>query len=229
MLEVFVAALALGFVFNAAPGAVFAETVRHAVRGGFRPAFAVQVGSLAGDATWAVLGLSGVGVLMQSDVLRLPVGIAGALYLFWLAFDSWKAASHEFSVEGEASAPTGAPLRTGVVLSMTNPQNIAFWAAVGSALGALGVADPQPLHYAVFFAGFMTASVAWAVICAAALGALFKRTSARWARLTYRVCAVALLMLALTSLRNVVGEFEARRSFPQPQPSMQTPELGKRL
>jgi chemosensory pili system protein ChpE len=50
MLTLFLAAFMLGLVFNAAPGAVFAETIRQGVRGGFRPALAVQCGSLVGDA-----------------------------------------------------------------------------------------------------------------------------------------------------------------------------------
>ena len=50
MTTLFAAAFLLGLVFNAAPGAVFAETVRQGMRGGFRPALAVQVGSLVGDA-----------------------------------------------------------------------------------------------------------------------------------------------------------------------------------
>jgi chemosensory pili system protein ChpE/L-lysine exporter family protein LysE/ArgO len=43
------AAFLLGLVFNATPGAVFAETVRRGATGGFRASLAVQVGSL-----WAV-------------------------------------------------------------------------------------------------------------------------------------------------------------------------------
>jgi chemosensory pili system protein ChpE/L-lysine exporter family protein LysE/ArgO len=68
MLSLFVAAFLLGLLFNAAPGAVFAETVRQGVRGGFRPALSVQLGSLAGDALWAVLGLAGVGLLVQARI-----------------------------------------------------------------------------------------------------------------------------------------------------------------
>ena len=62
MISLFFAAFVFGLIFNAAPGAVFAETVRRGIRGGFRPALAVQLGSLAGDTLWALLGLSGVGL-----------------------------------------------------------------------------------------------------------------------------------------------------------------------
>jgi chemosensory pili system protein ChpE len=50
-MSLLIAAFLLGLVFNAAPGAVFAETVRRGATGGFRAALALQVGSLVGDAS----------------------------------------------------------------------------------------------------------------------------------------------------------------------------------
>ena len=205
MLTLFVSAFLLGLVFNAAPGAVFAETVRQGARGGFRPALAVQVGSLAGDALWAVLGLLGVGLVLKLRWLQGPIGVAGALYRVWLAADSWRQASREFALDGRAGAPRA--LRAGVTLSVTNPQNLAYWAAVGSAMGAVGVNQPTPVDYTVFFAGFMAASVTWAFFCAWAVGALFRRLGHQWARMTYRLCAVAFLALALGSVRELAADW----------------------
>jgi chemosensory pili system protein ChpE/L-lysine exporter family protein LysE/ArgO len=207
MLLLLTSAFLLGLVFNAAPGAVFAETVRQGVRGGFRPAFAVQLGSLVGDATWAVLGLLGVGLLMQLQALRVPVGLASVAYLLYLSWDAWRAADREFHVDTAATvsgAGQGRALRAGVTLSLTNPQNIAYWAALGSAMGAVGVQHPQPADYALFFAGFMAASVVWSFVCAAAVAALFRRAGRRWATVTYRLCAVAFLLLALAALRDLM-------------------------
>ena len=207
MFALFFTAFLLGLVFNAAPGAVFAETVRQGVRGGFRPALAVQVGSLVGDALWAVLGLVGIGLLLQLDVLRLPVGLAGVGYLLWLARDAWLAARREFSVTPDSPGLATRPaLRTGMTLSVTNPHNIAYWAALGSAMGAVGVAQPTMSHYGIFFAGFMVSSVIWAFVCAAIVARLFRGASVVWAKLTYRLCAAALLALALSSLRDLVQD-----------------------
>ena len=204
-MTVFFAALTLGFVFNAVPGAIFAETVRHGVQGGFKPALAVQVGSLVGDALWAVLGLLGVGLLLQVEAMRLPVGIGGALYLTWLAQDSWRAANGEFIVSARLPAPNvRAAARSGAVLSITNPHNIAYWAALGSALGAVGVHNPAPVDHAVFFAGFMTSSVLWCFFCAAMVDRVFRLVVAKWARVTYRACAIAFLALAIASVRDLV-------------------------
>jgi chemosensory pili system protein ChpE/L-lysine exporter family protein LysE/ArgO len=213
MLSLFLTALALGFVFNAAPGAVFAETIRRSI-GGFRPALAVQLGSLAGDALWAVLGLAGVGLLLQLDVLRLPIGFAGVSYLLWLAWDAWQEARRLAPAAPGAPAPSHtSALRSGVMLSITNPQNIAYWAALGSAMGAVGVVNPSTADYVIFFIAFMCSSLIWSFVCAGLAAAVFRRAGSAWAKLTYRVCAIVFLLLALSSLRSLW------QSYSMPVPS----------
>ncbi len=204
MTTLFISAFLLGLLFNAAPGAVFAETVRQGVRGGFRPALAVQIGSLAGDALWALLGLVGIGLLLQLEWVRWPVGIAGAMYLFWLARDSWLSASQEFSLTDPATVEPKRAMRAGVLLSVTNPQNIAYWAALGSALGAVGIHEPTATDYAIFFLGFMVSSVVWAFFCAAVVDRIFRRAGMRWAKVTYKLCAAAFLALAIGSVRDLM-------------------------
>ena len=49
MIELFISAMALGFLFNAAPGAIFTESLRRGLKGGFKSALYVQFGSLVGD------------------------------------------------------------------------------------------------------------------------------------------------------------------------------------
>jgi chemosensory pili system protein ChpE len=197
------AAFLLGLVFNATPGAVFAETVRRGATGGYRSSLAVQVGSLVGDTTWAALGLMGVGLLLQLDALKWPVGLIGAAYLFWLSLDSWKAASIAFSVPESQAEQARSALKSGVLLSLTNPQNLAYWAALGSALGALGIADPDIKDYVMFFSGFMISSVTWAVFCAVATDRIFKKAKQKWVTLTYRLCAIMFMVLAVNTVREL--------------------------
>lgn len=215
-MSVLIAAFLLGLVFNAAPGAIFAETVRRGATGGFRPALAVQIGSLVGDATWAILGLLGVGLLLQIDILKWPVGLAGAAYLLWLSWDSWKAASVAFHVQQTEHEQARSALRSGVFLSVTNPQNLAYWAALGSALGALGVADPSASDYLMFFTGFMIASISWAVFCAAAIDRLFKKAGQKWVALTYRLCALMFLLLAINTLRDLFVQMPSTEAHMSP-------------
>src|SRR5262249_21723939 len=171
---------------------------------GFRPAFAVQIGSLTGDALWAVLGLAGVGLLLQLAYLRAPIGVAGIGYLLWLAWDTWRASTFELNLNSNDSGDRNhKALRSGIVLSLTNPQNVAYWAALGSALGAFGVQNPTTSDYVTFFSGFMLASIVWAFVVAALVDWALGKTDVRWAQVTYRVCAAAFLILALLSLREL--------------------------
>ncbi len=220
MFTLFVTAFFLGLIFNAAPGAVFAETVRQGARGGYKPALAVQLGSLVGDAAWAILGLAGIGLLLQLDALRMPVGIAGVAYLIYLSWDSWQAAKVEFNVTERTGSERSA-LRAGVLLSVTNPQNVAYIAALGSALGALGVQSPSTADYAVFFAGLMTASVVWCFVCAWIVAQIFRRAGQRWTKLTYQLCAVAFFALAVASLRDLWQPSTGAASTTRPQKTLE--------
>ncbi|PCD00529.1 LysE family transporter [Halopseudomonas pelagia] len=223
MLVLLTSAFILGLIFNAAPGAVFAETVRQGVRGGFRPALDVQLGSLVGDAVWAVLGLLGIGLLLQIDWLRWPIGIAGIVYLLWLAQDSWKSASAEFHIEAQGNASRRSALRSGMLLSLTNPQNIAYWAAMGSALGAVGVTEPTATDYGLFFTGFMLSSFIWCFVCAAIVDRVFRKAGMQWARATYRLCAIAFLVLALGSIRDLLAPVSDPTKAP---PALSQPANG---
>jgi chemosensory pili system protein ChpE len=199
VLEVFTLALGVGLVFNAAPGAVFTESLRRGARGGFRPALAVQVGSLVGDAVWAVLGLTGVGVLFTVPALRVPLTVAGCLLLAWLGVQGIRAAVTVASPD-EATAPDpdgrrGA-LGTGMAMSLANPWNVVYWSgAAGGVSGALGDrAGASAL--VVFFTGFMLASLVWCFVCAGAIAGLRRALPPVAVRGVELLCGLALLVFA---------------------------------
>lgn len=198
MITLFITAFALGLIFNVAPGAIFAESLRRGAMGGYWPALYVQIGSLIGDALWAILGLLGIGILLQAEMLKLPVGLLGGTYLIYLAYESWRGASIDDDAAPLIDTRTTASMsaaRSGVILSITNPQNIAYWAALGSAFGAIGVTHPTTSDYIIFFSGFMASSILWCFVCAALIARLFQGRSRLWQVWTYRICAAAFLYL----------------------------------
>lgn len=202
-MSLYFAALFLGLIFNAVPGPVFVESFKRGLSGGYPAALAVQLGSLLGDATWAILGLLGVGLLMSIDSLRLPLGIAGSLYLFYLAYDSLKKSKSGITTEPQATQASA--LASGAAISMTSPHNLAYWAAIGSALGSLGIVNPEWTDYGIFFAGFMTASIFWCFFCAGLIQLLVKQLHQKWTCLTYRICAVLFFLLALNNIYSLLS------------------------
>jgi len=167
--ELFVHAFFLGLLFNAMPGAILMESLRRGLRGGFRPALDVQVGSLLGDFVWAVLGLLGVAALLALPVFQTPLALAGAALLGWIAWQALRDGLSPmpiFDPSAPAVRPDRSALTTGATLSLANPMNMTYWAGLGGSIAALGVEDPDGAAFAVFLTGFMASSVLWCVVCA---------------------------------------------------------------
>lgn len=202
MLAIFLAAMLFGLAFCASPGAVFSETLRHGLTGGFRPALLVQLGSLIGDAVWALIGLTSLVLLLAQDSVRVPLTIACALYLAWLGVqglrDAWRPPVQEEDDQQGRNA-----FGAGALLSLSNPKNIVFWGALGSALAGIVEGAPSHMEMAVFFAGFMFASLLWCFICAALVDWLRRNTSVLWHRISYAGCGLLLLALAGLTLRGI--------------------------
>ena len=95
-------------------------------------------------------------------------------------------------------------LKSGVFLSITNPQNIAYWAALGSSFGALGIAEPQTSHYFIFFFGFISSSILWCFVCALAVEKIFKYTNSEIKKYIFRICTIVFLYLAVGTFYNLI-------------------------
>ena len=200
----FIQAFILGLLFNAAPGVVFTETIKRGINGGFFPALYVQIGSLAGDALWAILGLLGVGILLNIDIFKFPLSIIGIIYLIYLAYDSFISSNIKYEKIVVSKKIKNNALKSGVFLSITNPQNIAYWAALGSSFGALGIAEPQTSHYFIFFFGFISSSILWCFVCALAVEKIFKYTNSVIKKYIFRICTIVFLYLAVGTFYNLI-------------------------
>ena len=200
----FIQAFILGLLFNAAPGVVFTETIKRGINGGFFPALYVQIGSLAGDALWAILGLLGIGILLNIDILKYPLSIIGIIYLIYLAYDSFISSNIKYEKIVVSKSMKNNALKSGIFLSITNPQNIAYWAALGSSFGALGIAEPQTSHYFIFFFGFISSSILWCFVCALAVEKIFKYTNSIIKKYIFRICTIVFLYLAVGTFYNLI-------------------------
>ena len=200
----FIQAFILGLLFNAAPGVVFTETIKRGINGGFFPALYVQIGSLAGDALWAILGLLGIGILLNIDILKYPLSIIGIIYLIYLAYDSFISSNIKYEKIVVSKSIKNNALKSGIFLSITNPQNIAYWAALGSSFGALGIAEPQTSHYFIFFFGFISSSILWCFVCALAVEKIFKYTNSIIKKYIFRICTIVFLYLAVGTFFNLI-------------------------
>lgn len=210
MFEIVLTGLWFGLVFNAAPGPIFAETLRRGVRGGFRPALAVQVGSLVGDAVWAILGLAGAAALLTQDAFRVPIAVIGSLVLALLGLQGIVLALRPAALTSDSSETPlhlnlRGPLLAGVAMSLNNVWNLLYWSGAGAAVGALFVDGAFGVSLGAFFAAFMATSIAWCFICASLAAGLRKIASPFWACVIELTSGATLVVVAVVVAARAIG------------------------
>lgn len=179
----------IGLAYTVVPGPVNTEATRRGLKGGFRPALTVQLGSLVGDVLWAILGLTGAVVVLQRDSLATVLGLVGAGFLFALARSAFRGAAG--SGEPGTVAARGNGWRVGIMFSLANPAGIAFWSGVGG--GMLGAtANPGAIEVAAVLVSFIVGSAACGVLFAALAGLGRRHASSRVMHWIDGLCGVAL-------------------------------------
>jgi threonine/homoserine/homoserine lactone efflux protein len=196
-MSLFISSFFLALAFCAPPGVVTAETVRRGAARGFLPALFVQFGSLVGDTTWAIVALTGLAFIVQNGTARVILSLVGILLMLKLAWDAFKDARHDKELAFNATTSNRGDFANGAFLSLGNPLNIVFWTGLGTTVFASISGSPQPIHFTLFFAGFLSGAVVWCFFMAGlvAWGRRFvTRTFFRWVNLS---CGLALGYFAL--------------------------------
>lgn len=210
--EIIVPGIVMGLAFAAPPGAVTAETFRRGARGGFSLALGVQLGSLVGDATYALLALAGLAALAQNQAFQFALGAFGALFLLYLAGSSFYSAlvPTVLTLDGsqDAVVPANSERRTaflsGMGISLANPWAIAFWLSLGGVLASLGVAAAGPLATVFFFASFMLGAALWSFALAIFVGRVHGLMRPWIFRVVSIACAAALGGFGIVAISRLV-------------------------
>src|ERR1041384_1789502 len=142
-MSLFLSSFILALAFCAPPGVITAETVRRGAARGFIPSLFVQLGSLVGDTTWAMIALTGLAFIVQNSVAKIILSLIGILLMLKLAWDALKDARHGKHLDTTASHAHRGDFTNGAFLSLGNPMNIVFWTGLGTTVFASISGRPQ--------------------------------------------------------------------------------------
>jgi chemosensory pili system protein ChpE len=186
---------------------ITAETVRRGAARGFIPALFVQLGSLVGDTTWAIIALTGLAFIVQNNIAKIMLSVVGILLMLKLAWDAIKDARHGKELGTAASVSHRGDFTNGAFLSLGNPMNIVFWTGLGTTVFASISGRPQPADFAIFFAGFLGGAIIWCFVMAGLVAWGRKFVTPTFFRWVNFACGIALgffaFQLGLTLLQNL--------------------------
>ena len=207
MIALFFSSFVIGIAFCAPPGIVTAETIRRGLARGFRAAFLLQLGSLVGDTTWAIIALTGLNILIQNRVAFLSISILGFALLAYLSWSAFKDAYRAAELQNLAASEKGDML-TGILLSLSNPFAVVFWLGIGTSVFSGYSSKIETMQYATFFGGFLSGTLLWCFFIAGlvAWGRRFMTaTFFRWVNLT---CGLALAYFSLNLMLRIILEMK---------------------
>jgi chemosensory pili system protein ChpE len=196
-MSLYISSFILAIAFCAPPGVITAETIRRGAARGFLPALFVQFGSLVGDTTWAIIALTGLAFIVQNNIAKFVLSLIGIGLMLKLAWDAIKDARLGMEFDTSPSNSTRGDFANGAVLSLGNPMNIVFWTGLGTTVFASISGKPEPVHFAIFFAGFLSGAILWCFVMAGLVAWGRKFVTPTFFRAVNLVCGIALGYFAL--------------------------------
>jgi len=196
-----IAALGLGLLLGVSagmsPGPLLALVLSQTLRFGAGAGVRVALAPLITDLPIVVGAVLLVGAAPATGALPAGIAMAGAAFVAYLAWDTWRS---ELAEDGLVA---GAPRSwtRGVVVNFLSPHPYLFWLAVGAPTLLAAVASDGAGGAVGFLAGFYGGLVWSKVIVAVATSRARGFVSGRGYRIVMRVLAVLLAVFALGLLR----------------------------
>jgi threonine/homoserine/homoserine lactone efflux protein len=205
MLRALLAGLGLGMFVAAQVGPVSLLCIRTSARSGFRPGLAVGLGAATIDLVYATLGVLGVATLIGVDQVRIGLGLLGTVVLIVMGVRTLHAAARirlGAELSDEVDVPSHA-LRTGLIVTASNPLTIVSWAAIfGAAATASLLANVQDA--VLLLVGVGIGSAAWFTGLALVASRAGRRMGPRSLALVDTVSGVGLVVFgAVLGLRTL--------------------------
>jgi threonine/homoserine/homoserine lactone efflux protein len=153
----FVEGLGFGLILQISVGPVCIAVLHKGIDQGFRHALAMGWGAASVDALYILLSMAGVSALLQFESARIAIGLGGALLLvaFGLRYVLAPAGAARTEHRSESLLKSYA---YGIVLTLTNPLTILFWAGVLGAMMSARTFD-QAEGMALFAVGCVAATL----------------------------------------------------------------------
>ena len=120
--------IGLGLSAGLAPGPLTALVISETLRGGLGAGLRIACAPLLTDAPIIVVAVLSLGTLAGVTTLLGFIGMAGGVYLIYLAAETVRIER----LDVDEQAPAGDALRRGVVVNLLNPHPYVFWFTVGA-------------------------------------------------------------------------------------------------
>ena len=172
----------------ASPGAAFLMSVKTSVSAGRAAGIATGLGLSLAAVCWTAAAFLGLEAVFKVFPWAFnAIKIAGALYLIWIAIQTWRNARKPLP---DVSVPRGRAFLSGLLVNFGNPKSMLFAAALLVVVFPQGLTTP---NMALILANHFTLEVLFYTTCAVTLSSAPARAGYLRAKPIFdRIAALAL-------------------------------------
>jgi len=198
------AAILIGITIAAPVGPITVLYVRRALSNGWRSGMATALGAASADAIYAAVAAFSFTLLAELFVtLRIPIQLAGGLFLLYLGIRIFRAHPTDQTVQDK-----GGNLRrdyfSTLLLTLTNPMTILVYAGIFTGAGMAAFNEGGQSCPLALVTGVFLGSILWAgslVTAAAFFRARFTPRAMLWVN---RISGGVIILFAISTLWNLI-------------------------
>ena len=182
------------------PGPLLTVVISGSARKGFWEGPTLVLGHAVAEALIVAALAVGLSRLLKRNLVAGLIGLLGGAFLLWMGIDIirsawWGTVSLEQATGAEAGLQLG-PIITGIVVSISNPYWVLWWATVGASYVALSLAR-GPMGLGAFYFGHILSDLSWYSLVALLIARGKTLLSQPVYRLILLVCGFFLIALSV--------------------------------
>lgn len=200
LIAIFTTSLFVGFSGALMPGPLLTVVISGSARRGFWEGPALVLGHAVAEFLIVAALAAGLSRLLKRSLVAGLIGLLGGAFLLWMGLDIarsawWGTVSLERATGAEAGLQLG-PIITGIVVSISNPYWVLWWATVGASYVALSLGR-GPLGLGSFYLGHILSDLSWYSLVALLIARGKTLLSQSVYRLILLVCGLFLIALSI--------------------------------
>lgn len=156
MFGLFLTYVLLGLSIALPVGTVTIEMTKQGLKNGFMHGWIVGLGGMTIDLGLILLLFFGLASVLSLPIVQVVMWLLGALFLFYIGFDSIKTADHNISVAGEKSTKSLKSSYLNGLLVAISPGNLVFWVSIFGTVLADSFDSANPYKFLMVGAGILT-------------------------------------------------------------------------
>lgn len=214
---IFTTSLIVGLSGTLMPGPLLTVTISQSAQKGFWQGPLLVLGHAIIELALVLALTAGLSRLLKRKAVAGLIGLLGGAFLLWMGLDItrsawWGTVSLSLASAERSGAQVG-PVVTGVLVSVSNPYWVLWWATVGVSYVALALRQ-GPLGLGSFYVGHILADLSWYSLVAFVITAGRSLLSQPVYRGILLICGLFLIALSIYFIYSGINFLRGKGEIP---------------